>query len=155
MKKQLQVSVVSINDAVRFHAFAPEKKQIVLDCFSLPEDEEGYSSLELLLISAASCLATVVKLMARRRLNENSMAVEIEAVGIRRDEMPTDFLKMTFSLRCESAHLEQHALESLVRTAKERMCPVFAMLRSDIETEISATVIRPGSKMAALEGGER
>lgn len=155
MKKQLQVSLVSVDDAVRLHASAPEKRPVVIDYFSPPGDEEGYSSLELLLMSAASCLATAVKLMVTRRLEAHVAAVEVNAAGVRRDELPTEFTKMTFRLKCVSENLEQTALDALVRTAEETVCPVFAMLRDDIETEISATVVRPEIAPAGQEGGVR
>jgi uncharacterized OsmC-like protein len=148
MKKQMQVSVVAVNDVVRFHASAPQKMPIVLDYFSPPEDEEGYSSLELLLISAASCLATAVKLIATRHFKRDMSSIEVKAVGIRRDDSPTEFIRMAFTLRCQSRDLDQRELESIVQNAEKNVCPVFAMLRDDIETEISAVVTKTSSEPA-------
>ena len=155
MKKQLEVSLETVNDAVRLHASAPDKNPIVIDYFSPPGDEDGYSSLELLLMSAASCLATAVKLMATRRLEKEISAIEVKAVGIRRDALPTDFEKMTFALRCVSKNLDQAALDGLVQTAEKSVCPVFAMLRSDVPTEISAVVVRPDGEQSDVEGGAK
>jgi putative redox protein len=145
MKKQLQVSLVSVNDAVRFQASAPEKESIVVDYFSPPEDKEGYTSLELLLISAASCLATVVKLTAASRLKKSITAMEVKAVGIRRDEFPTDFTKISIDIRCISDDLDQAALEDLIRTGKKSLCPVFAMLKDEIDIQVTATAARSTS----------
>jgi uncharacterized OsmC-like protein len=155
MKQELQVSLVTVDDNVRFHAFAPNKKPIVIDYFSPPDDQEGLSSLELLLMSASSCLASAVKLMAARRMKKPISSMEVKAVGFRREALPTDFSKWQIELRCVSSDLEQAELESLVRTAEELVCPVFAMLRSDNAPEITATVIREKTKSADVQGDVR
>ena len=142
-KTELTLTLKQVNDAVRFHAAAPGKRPVVIDYFSPPEDADGHSSLELLLMSAASCLATAVKLMAERRLKKGMSAIEVTATGKRREAPPTELTTLSFDLRCESRSLDQEELNTLVRTAEETVCPVFAMLRDDIDIHLAATVVQP------------
>ena len=149
MKNQLDVSLQVVDDRVRFSASAANRQPILIDY--LGDDRQSHTSLELLLMSAASCLSTAVKMMATRRLRKEIAEMRVTATGIRKEALPTDFTDMTINLVCISEDLTQSELDGLVRIAEETACPVFAMLHPDLEPKINATVRLPGP----AAGGER
>ena len=146
MKNELRISLASMNENVRLHASAPQRNPIVVDYFPPEDDTDGYTSLELLLISAASCLATALKLVIQKRLKKHISRIEVDASGVRRTAHPTGFSKMSFHVRCVSRDLDEATLNELAQSTKQNICPVFAMLRDDIETSVSATVIAPSNQ---------
>ncbi|MBN2529480.1 MAG: OsmC family protein [Deltaproteobacteria bacterium] len=103
----------------------------------------SHTSLELLLIAAVSCLATALKNVIRKHQKKNMSQIQVTAEGVRRNGLPTDFEKMAFHVRCTSPNLNDAELGRLVQSTKRNICPVFAMLRDDIDTELSSAVIRP------------
>ncbi|MBN2529445.1 MAG: OsmC family protein [Deltaproteobacteria bacterium] len=143
MNTLLQVSLLSVNDEVRFLADAPGREPITVDYFRSNDDATSYTSLELLLISAASCMASALKIVIKKRLKKDVIKLEVDASGVRRESLPTDFTAVSFHIRCTSADLDDSELTELVQSAKEKICPVFAMLKDDIDMQFSVTVQRP------------
>jgi putative redox protein len=66
MAEQLQAAVELINNKVKFKGTAKSNIQVFIDYNQPIGDGEGYTSLELLLLSLASCSATSVLTLLRR-----------------------------------------------------------------------------------------
>lgn len=131
----LQIRVEAVNHRMRFEAQADEHPVIVLDYTPPYGDDGGYTPLELILISLATCLASTVRVVLDSRLNLKVRALRAEADGLRRERHPTSFERITLRLFV-AADLTAERLQAVVQESCERICPVFDLLKGNTEIRI-------------------
>lgn len=90
MEKPLAVSIELMNQKVKFACRTRDQQPISVDYTPPIGDGEGYTSLELLLISLATCVGTGVLTLLRKMRKEIS-GLQIGASGVRRTTHPTSF----------------------------------------------------------------
>lgn len=97
---------------------------------------EGFTSLELLLASLATCSANTVMALLRRKLNQPVTGVEVQTRGLRRLEHPMVLTEIFLEFAVKGA-VAAEAVETAMREAEDRLCPVWNMLKGG--TSIHAT----------------
>jgi putative redox protein len=96
-------------------------------------DDGGFTSLELLMVSLASCSAHTVKYV----LGASGTPVDdirVHATGQRRMNVhPTVLTKIELDYSLAGKQLTSELVENAIRKAEESMCPVWALLKGNVE----------------------
>src|SRR5665647_393342 len=123
MGNKLEVSVDLTNQKVQFTGVARVNSAIIIDCLPPLGDGQGYTPLELLLISLASCSGTTV-LTLLRKMRKNISGLKVNATGIRREQPPTSFQKITLEFVISSEDVQSSEVEKAIKLTEETYCPV-------------------------------
>lgn len=136
----LNSSIKLINEKLHFSAKVDGNEPISIDYTPPLGDNLGYTSLELLLLSLSSCVGSAV-LTFLRRMRKTITDCEIHAQGFRRDEHPTCFKNIILTIDLKSADTTAVDLENVIKMSEEKYCPVWAMLKGNVEIEIRYNII--------------
>lgn len=96
-------------------------------------EDQGFTSLELMMVSLASCSCHTIKHLLE---SSGSRVTKIAAVATghrRMDAHPTLLTKIELSYSLSGDGLSSDSVEKAIRTAEEKMCPVWAMLKGNVE----------------------
>ena len=137
----LEASVKLINQKTKFECQVEGKEPVIVDYILPFGDGEGYTSLESLLMSLASCFGSTVKLMINNHLKKQVDGVKVLARGTRKEEHPTSFKSITLKMEIMASDLEAEALDKTIQFAKDSICPVWDMLRNNVEITTEYTII--------------
>jgi uncharacterized OsmC-like protein len=97
---------------------------------------EGFTSLELLLASLATCSANAMMALLQRKLKQPVTGLEVQARALRREEHPM-VLTHIFLEFVVKGSVDPEAVKKSLAVAEEQFCPVWNMLKGG--TPISAT----------------
>jgi Predicted redox protein, regulator of disulfide bond formation len=132
MDNQLEVSVDLTNQKVQFAGATRSNPAITIDCAPPLGDGQGYTPLELLLISLASCSGTTIVTLLRR-MRKNISWLNVKARGIRRDQNPSSFQKIFLEYVICSEDVCSSEVEKAIKLTEETYCPVWTMLKNNVE----------------------
>ena len=132
MNEPLSVAVDLQGGKVRFSGRARELPAVCADYFPPLGDGEGYTGLELLLLSLAACSATSVVTLLRR-MKRTVAAFRVNARGTRRAQHPTSFERIQLEFILTSPDAAAADLQKAVQMSEESLCPVWAMLKGNVE----------------------
>ena len=138
--KELRVSICLVNDKLHFKGTVAENDPISIDYTPPLGDNLGYTSLELLLLSLSSCVGSSV-LTFLRKMRKTITGLEINATGLRREEHPTCFSKIILNINLTSSDTKEEDLEKVIKLSEETYCPVWALLKGNVEVEVMYTII--------------
>ncbi|HWQ59257.1 MAG TPA: OsmC family protein [Clostridia bacterium] len=141
-RNTLTISLVTLDDKVKYAAAAPGKPEITIDYFPPVGTGEGYTSLELLLMSYTSCMSTAL-LALLRGMRKTIPSLRAQAKGIVREEHPKAFTRIELALTFVSPDLAEADVIKARALAEEKYCPVYAMLRGNVEIVTSYEITRP------------
>lgn len=142
MSEPLSVSVELTNQKVQFTGTAGANAPITIDYVPPLGDGQGYMPLELLLVSLASCSgATVVALL--RKMRKTVAGLSVKASGIRRDHHPTAFQTILLEFFLTSPDTAEADIQKAVQLSEETYCPVWAMLKNNVEIGWEYRIINP------------
>lgn len=141
MSEQLSVSASLINEKVKFKATSRTNPEIILDYTPPIGNGEGYTSLELLLISLASCCGTAVTLLLRK-MRKDVSGLTINARGNRREQHPTSFDKIFLEICLKSADAEPSDMDRVLKLSEESICPVWNMLKNNVEISCEYEIVK-------------
>jgi putative redox protein len=130
--KELAVTLDLINDKLHFTGTADKNAPVSIDYTPPLGDNLGYTSLELFLLSFASCVGSAV-LVLLRRMGKNISSFHINANGIRREQHPTCFTSITLDISLNSSDASVADLDKAIALADEKLCPVYAMIKGNVE----------------------
>lgn len=133
----LEVSLRTINDKVKFIASSRENPVLTVDYFPPVGGGEGYTSLELLLISFSSCLGTALLTILRNRMRKTVTALRVNAKGVQREEHPMSLSKIMLEIELESPDLERDDVDKALTVSEQRICPVWAMIKGNTEVSVN------------------
>lgn len=133
--KELACNIRLVNDKLKFSGTVTGNDPVSIDYIPPLGDNEGYTSLELLLLSFSSCLGSAV-LLFLRRMGKTIKGFEISSKGIRRSEHPTAFSKIILSIDLISDNTLDEDLDKVIKMAEDKYCPVWAMIKGNVETEV-------------------
>ncbi len=137
--KELACNIRLVNEKLKFSGTVTGNDPVSIDYIPPFGDNEGYTSLELLLLSLSSCLGSAV-LLFLRRMGKNISGFEISSKGIRRTEHPTGFSKIIMEIDIISGNTNKDDLDKVIKMAEDKYCPVWAMIRGNVETEVRHTI---------------
>lgn len=139
---QLKVEIALQNEKVKFFAYAGDNNPINIDYIAPIGDGEGYTSLELLLISLSTCLSTSVLLLLRKQKKEIHNCY-MTSYGTRREIHPTYLEDITLELKIISPDVLMEDINQAISLSESTICPVINMFKEDIKIKIVPTIHRP------------
>ncbi len=132
MAIQLEANVALLNDKVQFIGTSGDNPAVRFDYTPPIGDGQGYTSLQLLLMSLASCSGTSVVVLLRK-MRKTVSGFAVNAKGVRRDQHPTSFREISLEFVLTSADAVEEDLRKAIRMSEESFCPVWAMLKNNVE----------------------
>jgi putative redox protein len=134
--QKLNVTLESVNQGVRFEGSAEGQQPVHIDYIPPLGEGLGYTSLELLLLSLASCMATSLVTFLRRS-GKTVSGLRVGAEADRRPEHPTILTRIHLRFYLTSPDILQADFEKVLALTEEKYCPVFAMINP--QTRIIST----------------
>lgn len=139
--KELNASIILLNDKLHFKSQAGENEPISIDYTPPLGDNLGYTSLELFLLSFSSCVGSSV-LTFLRKMRKTITGFEIHSKGIRKEEHPTCFKLILLTINLKSDDTTEEDLKKVIKLSEDTYCPVWAMIKGNVEVEIKYNIIR-------------
>lgn len=141
MSEQLAVTASLMNQKVKFKGVSRSNPEIILDYTPPIGDGEGYTSLELVLISLASCSGTAIAQLLRK-MRKDVSGLTINVKGNRREQHPTYFERIFLEFNLVSRDAEASDLEKAIKLSEESICPVWNMIKGNVEISYEYKVTR-------------
>ena len=138
--KELNASIALVNDKLQFKAIVDENDPISIDYTPPLGDNLGYTSLELFLLSLSSCVGSSV-LTFLRKMRKSITGFEIHSMGIRREEHPTCFKSILLTIDLKSDDTTEEDLKKVIKLSEDTYCPVWAMLKGNVEIETICNIL--------------
>jgi putative redox protein len=132
MGEQLEVTINSTDQKVQCAGVARSNPAIIFDYRAPLGEGQGYTPLELLLMSLAVCSVTTIVYLLRK-MKKNIIGFNVNAKGIRRDTHPTSFEQITLEFKLDSSDTTDADIEKAIKMSEETYCPVWAMLKNSVE----------------------
>lgn len=136
MNNNLTVIADLINDKVKFSGVSRYNQEIIIDSV----DGEGYTPLELFLMSLATCSGMTLVLLLRKMYKDVSQ-LKVIASGERRETYPTYFKSIHIIFELASKDLQTDEIESTIKLMEESLCPVWNMVKSNVEISCEYKII--------------
>lgn len=138
----ITVAVSLDDDRVRFNAPLTNNPAVEVDALPPVGHGEGAAPLELLLASFAACTGMTVASLIRDRMRKDLRGMRVEAEGVLRDEHPKAFTRIDAKLIIESPDLTDAEAQRALDSAERKVCPVWAMLRGNVDMNAEFEIIR-------------
>ena len=135
-----EIELNLINDKVKFLGKSGKNHDIIIDYAPPFGDGEGYTSLELLLVSLASCLSTTLLALIRNELKKNVISLKVSGYGKRRTEHPKNFLEINLKYDIVSNDLSESDFRNMAALAESKYCPVWTMLDKNVKVNIETSI---------------
>lgn len=142
-----------VNRRMKFECLVEGKSSLIEDYIPPYGDGEGHTSLELLLLGLASCFGSSIGFLIRRSKKEVA-GLSVRAQGIRRATHPMGFRRIELLLEIEAPGVVSHELEAMIRQAEENICPVYAMIRGNVEIRTAYSLNGKRSTTSGLQEPE-
>jgi putative redox protein len=139
--KELSASVKLLNEKLHFSGLVEGNEAISIDYTKPLGDDMGYTSLELLLLSLSSCIGSSV-LTFLRKMKKDINGCDIHSRGLRHENHPTCFKTIYIEIVIRSQDVTDDDLNKVLRLSEETYCPVWAMLKGNVEI-ITNQIILP------------
>jgi putative redox protein len=133
--RELTVSLDLVNERLHFLGKTGENEPISIDYIPPLGDNLGYTSLELLLLSLASCIGSTTLPMLRR-MNKIIKGLEITSTGVRHEHYPTGFKTIIVEMTLKSPDTTTLDMDKVISLSKETFCPVWAMLKGNVKVDV-------------------
>lgn len=133
----LDVTVNLLNDKVQFSGVLRDNTPVTIDYIPPFGDGDGYTSLELFLMSLSTCVGSAV-LIVLRKMRKTITACQVTAHGIRRSEHPTGFSHITLEVTLQSPDVSEADLQRTVQMADASLCPVWGMINGNVEVTVTS-----------------
>jgi len=134
--KEVISSIELINDKISFRGEVENNQPVLIDYFPPYGDANGYTSLELFLLSLSSCLGTSV-LTLIRRTGKSVTGLKIDSKGYRKKEHPTSFKMIELKLYIKSSDVENIDIDKAIKVSEDMLCPVWNMIKGNVEIDVS------------------
>jgi len=138
--KELIASITLINDKLHFNSTVDENAPISIDYTPPLGDNDGYTSLELFLLSLSSCVGSSV-LTFLRKMRKTITGCEIQSRGLRREEHPTCFKSILLTINLKSTDTTEEDLNKVIKLSEDTYCPVWAMIKGNVDVEIQYNIM--------------
>lgn len=140
MMAPLEVTVQSTNQRLGYTAALRSHPPIPIDYIPPLGDGQGYTPLEMLLISLGACSGGTIGLLLRK-MGKTVSAIEVNAKGTRREQHPTSFQKIHLEFTVTSADARDADVQKSLKLAEESVCPVWAMVKGNAEITTEYKII--------------
>lgn len=128
MSNNLTVTADMINDKVKFSGVSRDNHEIIIDSI----DGNGYTPLEVFLMSLATCSGMTLALLLRR-MHKEIAELKVVASGERRTTPPSYFESIHLVFELASKDLQASEIEETIKLMEESMCPVWNMVKNNVD----------------------
>lgn len=132
MNNNLTVTADLINDKVKFSGVSRDNHEIMIDSMSSIANDNGYTPIELFLLSLATCSGMTIILLLRK-MHKNVLGLKVIASGDRRDTPPTYFKSILLNFELESNDVQSDDMEKVLKLSEKSMCPVWNMVKNTVD----------------------
>lgn len=141
MELELNVSVGDLKGKMQLTGRGHTGHEVAIDYTPPMGDDMGFTSLELLLVSLASCSGHTIQFLLDK-MGKPVLKLDVNVVGKRRmDEHPTVVTHAHLTYKVKGSGLDQTTVEKAIRMAEEKYCPVWAMLRNNVAVTWECSVL--------------
>jgi putative redox protein len=128
----MEVTVDSTNQRLGYTGALRSHPAIPIDYIPPLGDGQGYTPLELLLMSLAACSGGTIGLLLRK-MGKTISGIKVNTKGIRREQHPTSFQKISLEFVVNSSDVKDTDMQKAIKLAEESVCPVWAMVKGNAE----------------------
>jgi putative redox protein len=121
-----------IDDKVRFEAVARDNPSVQCDFFPPIGTGQGYTGLEVLLMSLAVCSATTLAYLLRKTDREVT-GCEVVAKGTVKELPAVGFEKVFLHFILSSPDITEEDVDKALERARDSACPVWQMVKGNFE----------------------
>lgn len=131
MSDFLEAKIQLLNEGVKFKSVVEGKPEIITDY--LPPYGDGLSvlPLELFLISFGTCAGGVISPILKN-MGKQVQDLQIIVQGKRREKHPLCFEEIKLIISVTSVDVTEEDLKKAVNLAEEKICPVWAMIKGNV-----------------------
>lgn len=138
--KELNTEIVLLNGKLKFAGTVGDNPPVSIDYIAPLGDDEGYTSLELFLLSLSSCMGSSV-LTFLRRMNKTITGCSIQTRGIRRTEHPTGFETIETVFRIKSPDVTNGDMDKVLKLSEDTYCPVWSMIKGHVAVKTTYAIL--------------
>ena len=142
MGQRIEASAELINEKVQFRVVTGKRPELICDYTPPLGDDQGYTGLELLIMSLCACSGTSVVALLRQ-MNKNIIKFEVKGSGTRRDEHPTAFESITLEFKLTSKDIGEQDIEKAIELSRESICPVWHLLKKSVDITTKFSINTP------------
>jgi putative redox protein len=135
----LTTSANLISRKVKFECTSRDNPAVIVDYTTPIGDGEGYTSLELFLVSLSTCVGSALALLLRKKGFEIT-GLTVAASGERRQQHPTCFETVLLEFAFISPDLTETAVGEALAISESTICPVWAMVKGNVKVETRFTI---------------
>jgi putative redox protein len=136
LSNTLTVNLQTIDDKAMFEATARDNPAITVDYFPPVGTGQGYTSLELLMTALGSCASTTLMSLLRYKMKKNVSGLSAKVYGTVREEHPKALQHILLSLKIKSSDVTEEEVQTALKIAEDKMCPVWAMIKGNVTVEV-------------------
>ena len=136
----LMVNLQSIDDKAMYSAMARENPAIVIDYFPPVGTGKGYTSLELLMASFASCVSTTLLSVLRYKKKKVVNDISAEVEGTVREVHPKALEHILLRLKIKAKDLTETEVRETLIVLEEKLCPVWAMIKGNVTVSVEVEI---------------
>jgi putative redox protein len=129
--KELRSAIVLVNEKLQFRGIVDGNSPVLIDYVPPLGDNQGYTSLELFLLSLSSCAGSAI-LVLLRKMQKTIKGFEISSQGIRKQEHPTGFKSINLDITVQSADITGLDMEKVLKLT-DSICPVLSMIKGNVD----------------------
>ncbi len=123
---QFDESEAGLYRALRAHPAIP------IDYIPPLGDGQGYTPLELVLMSLGACSGGTIGLLLRK-MGKTVSSIKVNTKGIRREQHPTSFQMIYLEFMVHSGDVHDADIQKAIKLAEDSICPVWALLKGNVE----------------------
>lgn len=131
----LSTALRLVDEKVRMVAAVPGKPEITTDYFPPIGTGEGYTPLELTLISFSACLSTTLLTILRYSMKKTVKALSARAEGTQREESPKILAGILVAIEIDADDLTDEEVGAALARA-EQICPVWNMIDKRVSIDV-------------------
>lgn len=132
MSNKLTVTADLINDKVKFSGVSRDNNEVFIDAVQPLGEGDGYTPLELFLMSLATCSGMTLALLLRK-VNKNVSELSVIASGERRETLPKYFKSIQLRFELASNDVQPDDIENAIKNMEEYSCPIWNMVKNNVD----------------------
>lgn len=132
MQMEMKVRVGDLQGKMQLKGTGHTRHEVQIDYIPPFGEDNGFTPLELLMVSLASCSGHTIQLLLQK-MGKTIEQLEVLANGTRRmAEHPTIITDINLQFNLKGDKLDAPSVEKAISMAAEELCPVWAMLKNSV-----------------------
>jgi len=132
MNIELKVTVGDLQGQMQLTGKGHTGHTVSIDYTPPLGEDKGFTSLELLMVSLASCSGHTIQFLLGK-MGKPLEKLEVHAIGNRRmDVHPTVLTNIELLYNLAGDRLDSASVEKAIKMAEETYCPVWAMIKNNV-----------------------